>query len=140
MDVDFGSSVWSLPELWIFRVGLLILMLLLRDKEANFATLKATGPGCGLVLNARQLSQALQSHLCGGLYMGRSVKRYKGTLFRMGETLAISYRWQSREQQVDGLGALNMSDWQMGELIKGIEHSRCQYVWMDRFSVPQKQG
>eukprot|EP00951_Prasinocladus_malaysianus_P012827 scaffold95881_cov32-Prasinocladus_malaysianus.AAC.1 len=30
-----------------------------------------------------------------------------------------------------------MSAWQMTELVKAIRSTKCLYVWLDRFAVPQ---
>eukprot|EP00951_Prasinocladus_malaysianus_P037705 scaffold407127_cov47-Prasinocladus_malaysianus.AAC.2 len=139
-EADIAIGQWSLPELWIFRVLVLLLFLFSKDKEADSSTLEQTGAGCGLVMNARELKSVLKSHLSRQSIKVKAVKRYKGTLFRMSETLAVSYRWQGAEQQVEGLGPVNMSDWQMEELTKAIESSKCLYVWLDRISVPQEEG
>ena len=34
---------------------------------------------------------------------------------------------------------LNMSDWQLHELEKGITRSGCLYVWIDQLALPQQK-
>ena len=125
-------------ELWIVRILILILMVLFsRDVEADFDMLeKGQGAGFGLLLDAWQLRKSLKCHLAGQQYLGR-VKRYKGTILRMCDTMTISYRWQGSIVQIEGLGTVNMSNWQMESLVEAIRSSGCLYVWLDAFSVPQ---
>ena len=128
----------STVELWIVRSLILFLMVFFsRDLESDFDMLEnGQGAGFGLLLDARQLRKSLKCHLAGQQYRGR-VKRYKGTLLRMCDAMAISYRWQDSIVQIGGLGTVNMSNWQMGSLVKAIRSSGCLYVWLDAFSVPQ---
>ena len=125
-------------ELWIVRSLILLLMVLFsRDLEADFDMLEqGQGAGFGLLLDARQLRKALKCHLAGQQYLGR-VKRYKGTLLRMCDTMAISYRWQDSIVPIEGLGTVNMSNWQMESVVEAVRSSGCLYVWLDAFAVPQ---
>jgi len=56
----------------------------------------------------------------------------------MEATLAVSYRWQDTEVEVCPGLALNMSQWQMEQLLAALRDTTCFYVWIDRLSVPQK--
>ena len=125
-------------ELWIVRSLILLVMVLFsRDLEADFDLLEeGQGAGFGLLLDAHQLRKSLKCHLAGQQYRGR-VKRYKGTLLRMCDTMAISYRWQESIVRIEGLGTANMSNWQMQSMVEAIHSSGCWYVWMDAFAVPQ---
>ena len=50
---------------------------------------------------------------------------------------AVSYRWQPEERCIcPGLN-LNMSRWQLQELLGALKDSPCLYVWLDRISIPQ---
>eukprot|EP00951_Prasinocladus_malaysianus_P023210 scaffold196493_cov41-Prasinocladus_malaysianus.AAC.2 len=138
--VDPASGLTTMPLIWAFRATVLLLLLFCRDEEADFGMLEQQGAGMGLVVDAKQLSRALHSYIDGNAYTGKAVKRYKATLFRMTETLAVSYRWQPHEMQVPGLGGLNMSRWQIAETIKAIDQSKCLYVWIDTFAVPEERG
>ena len=131
-----SGSMTSQLELWIVRSIIVLLLLFSRDQEADFEMLESTGAGFGLVLDARQLCKLLDCHLEGKRHQGR-VKRYKGTLLRMCDTMAISYRWQHTTVKLEGLGDLNMRSWQLKSLVKAIRRSGCLYVWLDAFSVPQ---
>ena len=135
-SIGMADGSASAMELWIIRGIILLLMIFNRDAVADFNTLERKGAGFGLVLDARQLCRFLECHLAGKQYKGR-VKRYKGTLLRMCDTMAVSYRWQGSTVTVNGLGAVNMRNWQMESLVKAIRRSGCLYVWLDAFSVPQ---
>ena len=134
-----SGSMTSQLELWIVRSIIMLLLIFSRDQETNFEMLESTGAGFGLVLDARQLCKLLERHLAGKPYQGR-VKRYKGTLLRMCDTMSVSYRWQDSSVKLEGLGDLNMRSWQMESLVKAIRRSGCLYVWLDAFSVPQIHG
>ena len=125
-------------ELWIVRSLILLLMVLFsRDLEADFDMLEqGQGAGFGLLLDAWQLRKALKCHLAGQQFLGR-VKRHRGTLLRMCDTMAISYRWQDSIIQIEGLGTVNMSKWQIESVVEAIRSSGCLYVWLDAFAVPQ---
>ena len=128
----------SAVELWIIRSLIVLLLIFSRDVVADFETLESNGAGFGLVLDARQLCRLLECHLAGKQHQGR-VKRYKGTLQRMCDTMAVSYRWQGSTVTLEGLGDVNMRNWQMESLVKAIRSSGCLYVWLDAFSVPQTE-
>mmetsp|Transcript_8202 Transcript_8202/g.23538 ORF Transcript_8202/g.23538 Transcript_8202/m.23538 type:complete len:133 (-) Transcript_8202:185-583(-) len=55
----------------------------------------------------------------------------------MSDTMAISYRWQSKIAEVAFNLHVNMNDWQMEQVVLGIERTKCLYVWIDVGSVPQ---
>jgi hypothetical protein len=55
----------------------------------------------------------------------------------MEETLAVSYRWQVDEVTISPDCVLNMSRFQVEGLARAIKEQQCQYVWLDRLSVPQ---
>ena len=134
-----SGSMTSQLELWIIRSVILLLVILSRDEEADFEMLENSGAGFGLVLDARQLRKVLECHLAGKPYKGH-VKRYKGTLLRMCDTMSVSYRWQDSTVKLKGLGDLNMREWQLESLVKAIRRSGCMYVWLDAFSVPQRHS
>ena len=134
-----GYSATSQPELRIIRSIIVLLLIFSRDQEADFEMLENTGAGFGLVHDARQLCKLLECHLAGKKYQGR-VRRYKGTLLRMCDTMSVSYRWQDSTVRLEGLGDLNMRNWQLESLVKAIRSSGCLYVWLDAFSVPQANG
>jgi len=127
------------PEIWVVRAAMLILLLVSRDEPCSFDLLETHGAGFGLVVDARQLRAALRGHLGGAPISGR-VRRYKATLLRMQDTLAVSYRWQPDAVPLAEDLDLNMSGWQMASLADAIEQSRCLYVWVDRSSVPSDGG
>jgi len=95
------------------------------------------GVGCGLVVDACLLADAVQRHLEGAAPIGH-LRTYKATVYRMEATLAVSYRWQDAEVEVCPGLALNMSQWQMEQLLAALRDTTCFYVWIDRLSVPQK--
>eukprot|EP00191_Tetraselmis_sp_GSL018_P011716 CAMPEP_0177598164 /NCGR_PEP_ID=MMETSP0419_2-20121207/12167_1 /TAXON_ID=582737 /ORGANISM="Tetraselmis sp., Strain GSL018" /LENGTH=644 /DNA_ID=CAMNT_0019090519 /DNA_START=568 /DNA_END=2502 /DNA_ORIENTATION=+ len=127
------------PEIWVMRAALLLLLVFSRDEAADFSDLGRLGTGFGLVVDARQLRAALRRHL-EGRPPARRVRRYKATLLRMQDAMAVSYRWQPEAEPVaEGL-ELNMTPWQMASLEDAIRRSRCLYVWIDRVSVPGSGG
>jgi hypothetical protein len=54
--------------------------------------------------------------------------------------LPVSYRWQGTETFVCPGLKLNMSRWQMEELVRALSSTSCFYVWIDRLSVPQYES
>ena len=80
------------------------------------------------------------------------LRRVPATLYRMQETLCISYRWQSQVRAVvrppghgllasasglkNRVAGINMTRWQREQLLAGILRSSCKYVWLDVLSIP----
>jgi hypothetical protein len=86
---------------------------------------------------ASQLSKALSTHLRGESHAGEKMPRYKATMLRMQETLALSYRWHDENTIQLGSGlVLNMTRWQVESTLKGIQVTRCKYVWIDSLAIP----
>eukprot|EP00873_Tetraselmis_striata_P037528 jgi/Tetstr1/457792/TSEL_044337.t1 len=141
--------VWSIPTvsygagfyafLTAVTAGLLSWFMLTRDRPVRFEDLARDprGVGCGLVVDACLLADAVQHHLEGAAPIGH-LRTYKATVYRMEATLAVSYRWQDTEVEVCPGLALNMSQWQMEQLLAALRDTTCFYVWIDRLSVPQK--
>eukprot|EP00873_Tetraselmis_striata_P000898 jgi/Tetstr1/421162/TSEL_012205.t1 len=130
------SSSWVYAVvMWGCRIVALALLVFTRDAPADFRDL-AGQPGFGLVADKRDLLAALRARLAGQEYAG-AVRRYKASTLRMQETMAISYRWQVEQVDLcDDLG-VNMSRWQMEQLLDVLEQCNCQYAWIDRISIPQ---
>ena len=135
------GGTWGLNQsivypIWFMRLTALVMIILTRDKPVDFEDLQASGAAFGLAINARQLRAAVKAHLEGRKYRGK-VHRYKASLLRMSDTMAISYRWSKDVVSIgDGL-MVNMTEWQLQELVTGIDRSKCQFVWLDSCSVPQ---
>jgi hypothetical protein len=82
------------------------------------------------------------------------LRRFPATLFRMEETLAISYRWQPLSRAVihppgfcpdgrtsivgirNGVVGVNMSRWQRQQLLALLQTTGYRYVWLDALSIP----
>ena len=80
------------------------------------------------------------------------LRRVPATLYRMKETLCISYRWQSQVRAVvrppghgpvapasglrNRVAGINMTRWQREQLLAAILRSSCTYVWLDVLSIP----
>ena len=133
LDTNGMSTV----ELWVVRAVILLLVFLPHDEPVGFEALDTKGAGFGLVVNANQLRHAILAHLDDKKYRG-TVKRYKASLLRMTDTMAVSYRWSQHVVTLGGGLQINMTRWQLEELVLGIERSRCLYVWIDSCSVPQE--
>mmetsp|Transcript_14752 Transcript_14752/g.35136 ORF Transcript_14752/g.35136 Transcript_14752/m.35136 type:complete len:877 (+) Transcript_14752:333-2963(+) len=141
VSFSLGSfrQAWYVTGLLLaYRLAAIVLLLLTRDEPiSGFRSLRAHGAGFGLVVNSRQLREALRLHLAGGRY-GAPLEKYKASLFRMTRALAVSYRWQATERCIcDGL-TLNMSTWQIRALHGALRSSGMDYVWIDKVSVPQR--
>eukprot|EP00192_Tetraselmis_astigmatica_P011291 CAMPEP_0117669028 /NCGR_PEP_ID=MMETSP0804-20121206/11889_1 /TAXON_ID=1074897 /ORGANISM="Tetraselmis astigmatica, Strain CCMP880" /LENGTH=372 /DNA_ID=CAMNT_0005477009 /DNA_START=119 /DNA_END=1237 /DNA_ORIENTATION=- len=124
---------------WVARVGMVLILLCSRDCPATFQDLQNSGTraGYGLVVDASMLREALQQHLQGLPPLPMPPLTYKATINRMDDTMAVSYRWQAAEVSIcPGLG-INMSRWQLQELLGALQRSTCLYVWLDHISVPQ---
>lgn len=125
-------------HLWLVRILMLAFFFVSRDEESDFHVLEHQGPGLGLLLDARQLRRAVVGHLKGRKHLiATKVRQYKATLMRMEETLAISYRWHPLVAQLGNGMEVNMSKWQLEAMVEAIDETRCLYVWIDKFSVPQ---
>lgn len=122
----------------------LVMLLALYEPTATFEDLERS-PGFGLVVRATELRKTLEAALSGKSHVrGRNrrcsvLPRYRATLSTMQQTLAVSYRWQPEEVQIDPSATINMNAFQMRELLTAVNHSTCAYVWLDRLSVPQHE-
>eukprot|EP00873_Tetraselmis_striata_P009391 jgi/Tetstr1/429655/TSEL_019552.t1 len=135
LDGTSGVTLFQTVIVYAARIVLASLILLLREREANFDQLK-NSPGFGLVVSASSLRRALLCALQGRPFLGR-LPAYKGTAARMEETLAVSYRWQEEQVQISRDCALNMGPFQLEALATAIKERGCSYVWLDCLSVPQ---
>jgi hypothetical protein len=125
--------------LWFLRIVFLLGCFVTRDAVSTFQDLeKQSDPGLGLLVCTSQLRAALQASLEGREYRG-PLKTYKASIWRMRDTVALSYRWQSGVGVVvkTGLPPLNMSRWQITTLECALRSSKALYVWVDCLSVPQ---
>eukprot|EP00873_Tetraselmis_striata_P027902 jgi/Tetstr1/448166/TSEL_035457.t1 len=111
------------------RAGILAMFLLSRDQPTSFQELRQDpqGAGFGLVVDACHLQQALHSFLQGSA-RPQALPTYKATVYRMEATMAVSYRWQDAEALVCPGLSLNMSRWQMEQLMRALETTSCFYV------------
>eukprot|EP00873_Tetraselmis_striata_P016100 jgi/Tetstr1/436364/TSEL_025197.t1 len=123
------------------RAGILVVFLLSRDQPSSFRELRhdPQGAGFGLVVDACHLQQALHGFLRDAA-RPQALPTYKATVYRMEATMAVSYRWQGVEALVCPGLSLNMSRWQMEQLMRALETTSCFYVWIDRLSVPQDES
>ena len=130
--------------LWAIRLVSLVAVVATRDVVMSFARLRNhPDAGFGLVINSRHMAAALE-HACdkrGPRYTG-PLDTYKASMWRMPNTIAVSYRWQMGTGTVikDGVRPLNMSRWQMATLASALRSSPATYVWIDFLSVPQEPG
>ena len=137
---DAGNSMmWlRMGPVHLMRAVTILLLLFSRDEESDFEDLDREGTGFGLVVNARDLRREFSRVVEGRDEEPRGrVRRYKGTLLRMCETMAVSYRWHDQAINIGDLGPINMKLWQMDALIQAIDKSNCLYVWIDACGVPQ---
>ena len=148
---------------WVVSGATLALLLLVHDREVGFEDI-IDSPGFGLLVDARDLEAALRVTLskmqgsslrhdvatgsgstseAGPIPFAGPIRRYKATFFRMQRAVAISYRWQTTEVVIsrprDGAAtvSLNMSEFQLGELLRHVASSWVDYVWLDKLSVAQ---
>lgn len=143
--------------LWSYRVisGTfffeMIIILLLRgiglgalflsvDKQCGFSELQENNQGFGLLADADDLRSCIRRCILEHKKALAPPKLYKATLFRMQETLAVSYRWQREEVELTPGCSLNMKAFQLNALSDAILSSGARYVWLDRLSVPQGAG
>ena len=131
--------------LWVMRTVSFVAVMATRDVVIGFPRLKKhPDAGFGLVINSRHMAAALE-HACakGGPRYTGPLDTYKASMWRMPNTLAVSYRWQVAGTGTilkDGVRPLNMSQWQMGTLASVLRSSSATYVWIDCLSVPQVSG
>ena len=80
------------------------------------------------------------------------LRRVPATLYRMQETLCVSYKWQREVRAVvrppghgplasasglrNRVAGINMTRWQREQLLAGILRSSCTYVWLDVLCIP----
>ena len=94
MPSELVSSMYQRVVTWVLRATFLLILLGAHDAKATFSSLcSRRESGFGLVVDAKHLRKALEAHLDGNLY-NSTIGTYKASIFRMQETLAVSYRWQ----------------------------------------------
>eukprot|EP00951_Prasinocladus_malaysianus_P008331 scaffold60268_cov44-Prasinocladus_malaysianus.AAC.1 len=129
--------------IWLAVAVFTTYIVLVHEPEVTFEDIRDS-PGFGLLLSAHDLSVAIRDRLSTGSRSPKELRCYKGTLFRMGETLAISYRWQRGALEVAGTKQapveINMSEWQLEQVLREIRRSGLRFVWLDRLSVPQERS
>ena len=81
-------ALWYNMLLWVVRGVSLVLLLFTRDVEAGFGDLDRS-PAFGIVVDKRDLCKAIAARLNGLEFHGK-VRRYKGSIFRMRETVKPS--------------------------------------------------
>ena len=137
---------------WAAVAVLAALSILVQEAPCTFQDL-VDGPRFGVLLSAHDLAVALEATLSGSKLVqpGSSplarLRRVKGSPFRMGETLAISYRWQQAAitiaytiEEPDKPVQINMSRWQMEQVLLEIKRTGLRFVWLDKLSVPQDRS
>jgi len=99
-----------------------------------------------------QVSSCCEGHPAGCPECQLLLRRFPATLFRMEETMCVSYRWQKEVRAVvrppghssvapcsgvrNKVVGINMSRWQRQQLHAAINSSPCTYVWLDVLSIP----
>ena len=121
---------------WVTRVVFFLMILVQRDGESSFEDLKKDGAGFGLLVDAEDLRRSVKAATQGGRY-GRRLRKYKGTMFRMQDTLVVSYRWQSCKTELTDGTSINMSLWQLEQLLDALNNTGCRYAWIDALAIPQ---
>ena len=121
---------------WVARLCYLILFLVQRDRESTFKDLRVHGAGFGLLVDASDLRRSIKAALGGKKFTGR-LRRYEGTMFRMQQTMAVSYRWQECKTRLSDSATINMNTWQLQQLLRAVNHTGCLYVWIDALAIPQ---
>lgn len=159
-----GRPIWLLVVVSVLRIAAGCLMLFAKEQETAFEGIQDKA-GFGLVVKAGGLRRALLRKLkrlpplsqrvpryaqipklLGApaarqpeLVISRpQLRRYKATLIRMQDTLAVSYRWQRKHAKLADGCDVNMSKFQMRALLVAIDMSGAEYVWLDCLSVPQE--
>ena len=135
-DVFISPQAYQYALVVAIRAVALALLLTTREIECTFSNLEGGSAGFGLVVCAKSLLQALEKQREEESF-GCSLPLYKGTLHRMGETLAVSYRWQEEQVMLNTDFDINMREFQLRALADAIRQSRARYVWLDKLSVPQ---
>jgi len=137
-NTTYGAAYYAF--LTVMRAVWALVFLLAADRPCSFADLKCDphGAGFGLVVDACMLREALRRHLAGYPPL-EHLPMYKATVFRMEAAMTVSYRWQGTKAWVCPGLVLNMSCWQMEELVEALGDTSCFYVWIDRVSVPQHE-
>ena len=77
---------WYNVMMWCYRLVMLALLLFPRDETAGFGDL-SPAPAFGLVVDKNDLRRAITCHLNGQEFSG-VVRCYKGSIFRMAETVS----------------------------------------------------
>ena len=181
---------WALVGIvWGLTYSLLAATILIREQAGDFQSLVGS-PQFGLVILASALADVLEddmdledrqtpeerirvelpssccddndeTHLGGCTACQRLLPRYPATLFRMRQTLALSYRWQPENRAIlplekdpnggltarkggrapqpglkKGIAGINMSRWQREQLLVELRRGRHKYVWIDALSIP----
>ena len=122
-----GNRVINISIFTVLRGLVLVLLFLGKERESRFNELQDGEPALGLLIGAKELCRALMASQAGKLWDGH-LPMYQGTVVRMQTTLAVSYKWHRDEIQISKRHWLNMSDFQIQALIKGIKATRCDYV------------
>ena len=126
----FGASetyTWGdTAAQWAVRLVAVLWILLVRDKEADFSVLEEHGASFGLVVDARDLFRAISYRLRHQRPYPKRLRLYAASFQRMQETMAISYRWQDKEELIADDVCLNMSTWQLQMLVDSIAQSSCR--------------
>jgi len=140
------TSVGVIITIWVVAAVLAAATILLCEGSSAFEEV-ALSPGFGLLVSAHDLSCAIEATLQPGAKLPSSphqleVRRFRGNFLRMEETLAVSYRWQPEsitvaESPGGQLVEINMSRWQLEQLLVAMRRTGLRFVWLDRLSVPQ---
>ena len=119
------APVSLLVTVFAFRVLILVLILCSRQKQAGFQDIESS-PCFGLVIDARALRRLLQDYAAGKPPPARAavIPTYKGTLHRMRDTLAVSYRWQGEETELAPGISLNMNMYQIKAVLAALNRFR----------------
>ena len=122
----FANNVVHFSLLWVLRLAYLVVFGLCCDPECSFNDLEeSNSPGMGLVLDARQLRRAVEAVLAEEEF-DETIRTYKASLIRMQDTLAVSYRYQQKQEIVAPRIKLNMSSWQLTNLVKAVKNSNAK--------------
>ena len=118
------APVALLVTVFAFRVLILGLILCSRQQQAGFQDIESS-PCFGLVIDARALRRILQDYVAGKPPPPKAaIPMYKGTLHRMDDTLAVSYRWQGEETELAPGISLNMNMYQIKAVLEALNRFR----------------
>ena len=118
------APVALLVTVFAFRALILVLILCSRQQQAGFQEIESS-PGFGLVIDARALRRILRDYAAGRPPPPTAViPMYKGTLRRMEDTLAVSYRWQGEETELAPGISLNMNMYQIKAVLEALNRFR----------------